>query len=115
MRAADVRILAALEPGESYVEPNFLLVETTRDAACEPVTTIHHVRSEGIDRGGWNVTSLGHSTRLSHAAACEWAVSYAASRDIPLVYERDDHQRAAYAAALNTTAPADGVKESAAK
>src|SRR5690606_4153528 len=29
MRAADVRVLPALEPGESYVDPNFLLVETT--------------------------------------------------------------------------------------
>lgn len=115
MKAADVRILAALEPGESYVDPNFLLVETTSDAASEPVTTIHHVRSEASDRGGWNVTSLGHSTRLSHAAACEWAVSYAASRDIPLVYERDDHQRAVYAAALSTAAPTVGVSDSAAK
>ena len=115
MKAADVRILPALEPGESYIDPSFMLVETVLDAAGEPITTIHHVSSSaGQANPGWNVTTLGHSARLSHAAACEWAVSYAASRNIPLVYERDEAQRAAvYAATLRSRPPAS--VESAAK
>ena len=116
MKAADVRILPALDPGESYVDPSFLLVETANDAAGEAVTTIHHVASATGDGDGWKVATLGHSARLSHAAACEWAVSYAASRDIPLVYERDDTQRgAAYAAAHSAGTTASGAADSAAK
>ena len=30
MKATEVQVLAALDPGESYVEPKFLLVETAR-------------------------------------------------------------------------------------
>jgi hypothetical protein len=116
MKAADVRILPALEPGESYIDPSFVLVETTADAAGEPLTTIHHVSSGPAGEGGdgWKVTTLGHSAQLSHAAACEWAVSYAASRNIPLVYECDETQRGVvYAAALKAGSPA--LSESAAK
>jgi hypothetical protein len=116
MKAAEVRILPALAPGESYIDPSFVLVETAADAAGEPLTTIHHVSSGpgGGGSAGWKVTTLGHSAQLSHAAACEWAVSYAASRDIPLVYERDETQRGVvYAAALNAGSLA--LAESAAK
>jgi hypothetical protein len=41
---------------------------------------------------------------LTHAAALEWAASYAASRDIPLVYERDSTRD--YAASLSGRFPA---------
>ena len=113
MKAADVRILPALEPGESYIDPSFVLVETTADAAGEPLTTIHHV-SSGPAGDGCKVTTLGHSAQLSHAAACEWAVSYAASCNIPLVYECDETQRGVvYAAALKVGSSA--LSESAAK
>ena len=65
MKAADVRILPALDPGESYVDPSFLLVETANDAAGEAVTTIHHVASATGDGDGWKVATLGHSARRS--------------------------------------------------
>ena len=102
MKATDVRMLPALEPGESYVDPSFLLVETARDDDGDTVTTIEHVSNRSV--GGkerWGVTTLGHFVPLSHSAAREWAVSYAASRDIPVVYERDDTINEPYAAALN--------------
>jgi hypothetical protein len=101
MKAADVRIVPALDPGESYVDPQFVLVETALDAEGDTVTTIHQVSDGGE---GWTVTMLGHSVPLTHSAACEWAVSFAASRAIPLVYERDDTLRppAGYAAAPST-------------
>ena len=47
------------------------------------------------------ITTLGQSVPMTHAAACEWAVSFAASRNIPLVYERDETVDSTYAAALN--------------
>ena len=87
MKATEVQILAALGPGESYVEPKFLLVETARGDDGEALTTIDFISS--VDSRGWTVNTLGQSVPMSHAGACEWAVSYAASRDIPIVYERD--------------------------
>src|SRR5688572_9852655 len=99
MKAADVRVLPALETGESYVEPVFLLVETGIDDDGETVTTIDQITSGTVrGRHGWEITTLGQSVPMSHAAAREWAVSYAASRNIPLVYERDSTE--AYAASL---------------
>jgi hypothetical protein len=99
MKAAEVRILKALDPGESYVEPAFVLVETTVDERGEPATTIEHVASlPSSGRPRWKVVTLGQSVPLSHAAALEWAVSFAASREIPLVYEREDLSRQDYAA-----------------
>jgi hypothetical protein len=90
MKATEVRILPALDPGDSYVDPVFVLVETSLDESGDTVTTIDHVSSRSVDgRDRWTVTTLGVSVPLTHAAALEWAVSYAASREIPLVYERD--------------------------
>jgi hypothetical protein len=101
MKASDIRILKALDPGESYVEPTFVLVETTvdGDGDGETLTTIEHVASAFV--GGkmrWKIVTLGQSVPLTHAGALEWAVSFAASRDIPVVYQRDESTRA-YAAA----------------
>ena len=87
MKATEVQVLAALDPGESYVEPRFLLVETARGNDGEALTTIDVISSVGSR--GWTVSTLGQSVQMSHAGACEWAVSYAASRDIPIVYTRD--------------------------
>lgn len=103
MKAAEVRILKALEPGESYVDPTFVLVETALDADGEPTTTIEHLTSYNSGgRSQWKVVTLGQSVPLSHASALEWAVSFAASRDIPVVYHRDESVGiGGYAAALN--------------
>ena len=45
MKAAEVRIRKALELGESYVDPTFVLVETTLGDDGETVTTIEHLAS----------------------------------------------------------------------
>jgi hypothetical protein len=90
MKATDVRILPALDPGDTYVESNFLLVETVLDEDGDALTTIEHMSSNADDGASrWNVRTLGASVPMTHESAREWAVSYAASRDIPLVYERD--------------------------
>jgi len=99
MKASEVRILPALEPGDSYVDPNFLLVETALDDRGEAITTIDHVSAQTIDgHEKWTVKTLGQSVPVDHAGALEWSVSYAASRNIPLVYERDTTVAESYAA-----------------
>ena len=91
MKAAEVRIQKALEPGESYVDPAFVLVETAVGDDGEPVTTIEHVANAVVNgKTRWQVITLGQSVHLSHASALEWAVSFAATRNIPVVYERDE-------------------------
>ena len=66
------------------------------------MTTIEHVSNRSVNgQERWGVTTLGQFVPLSHSAAREWAVSYAASRDIPVVYERDDTINEPYAAALS--------------
>jgi hypothetical protein len=106
MKAADVRILKALDPGESYIEPTFVLVETSIDRHGEASTTIEHVTSYTLrGRPRWKIVTLGQSVPLSHASALEWAVSFAASRDIPVVYQRDETTGiSGYAAALSSRA-----------
>jgi hypothetical protein len=110
MKATEVRILPAPEPGESYVDPVFVLVETSLNECGDTVTTIDHVSSKQVDgRDRWHVTTLGQSVPLTHASALEWAVSYAASCDIPLVYERDATTAEDYAASLSGRFPALGT------
>jgi hypothetical protein len=102
MKASEVRILPALDPGESYVDPEFVLVETSIDAGGEPVTTMELLASRVVgSKMRWHVATLGQSASLSHAAALEWAVSFAASRGIPIVYHRDETARAPHAAATS--------------
>ncbi len=100
MKAAEVRIQKALEPGDSYVDPAFMLVETELGDDGEPVTTIEHVANTVVNgKTRWQVITLGQSVQLSHASALEWAVSFAATRNIPIVYERDDSAGVRQAAA----------------
>lgn len=102
MKATEVRIRKALEPGESYVDPAFLLVETALGDDGETVTTIEHLETYVVNgRSRWKITTVGQSVPLSHAGALEWAVSYAATRNIPIVYQRDDSSSYRQAAAPN--------------
>ncbi len=106
MKATDVRIQKALDPGESYIDASFLLVETTADDDGDSVTTIELVACRLVDgRERWHIATLGQSVPMSHTGALEWAVSFAASRNIPIVYERDDSDTGIYAAAQNFELP----------
>ncbi len=99
MKASEIRVLPALDAGESYVEPAFLLVETTVDGGGEPVTTIEQFASRVVgEKARWQVSTLGQSVALTHSSALEWAVSFAASRQVPIVYHRDDSASLRYAA-----------------
>ncbi len=86
MTATDVRVLPALEPGDTYLEPNFLVVETTVDERGDTLTSIAHVSADE----GWGLRSLGHFAAITHPMAREWAIAYAANQGIPLVYEREE-------------------------
>ena len=100
MKAMVVRIQKALEPGESYIDPAFVLVETAPGDDGEPATTIEHVANKVVNgKTRWHVVTLGQAVPLSHASALEWAVSFAASRNIPVVYERDESTALRHAAA----------------
>jgi hypothetical protein len=113
MKAAEVRIQKALEPGESYVDPAFVLVETAIGDDGEPTTTIEHVANHIVNgRTRWQVVTLGQSVPLSHASALEWAVSFAASRNIPVVYERDESQLPPHAAAPSSDLAASAASAS---
>jgi hypothetical protein len=110
MKATEVLVLPALDPGESYVEPAFVLVETAAGDDGGTITGIDLIQSgAAAGHAGWTVKTLGQAVPMSHAAACEWAVSYAASRNIPIVYERNEtrakkRKGAGYAAALSAGA-----------
>lgn len=107
MKATAVRILPALDPGESYIDAAFVLVETTVGDDGEPVTTIEHLTNRIVGgRVRWQVVTIGQSVPLSHAGALEWAVSFAASRDVPVVYQRDDSRAKRYAAASSARSSA---------
>lgn len=104
MKAAEVRIEKALEPGESYLDPAFVLVETTLADDGQPATTIEHCANRVVNgKTRWQIVTLGQAVPLSHASALEWAVSFAASRDIPVVYERDESVGLAHAAAPSSS------------
>jgi hypothetical protein len=103
MKATEVRICQALEPGESYLDPTFLLVETTAASNGDTVTRIELASCRVVSgRERWQVATLGRGALLDHASALEWAVSFAASRNIPVVYERDELAPCTYAAAAHS-------------
>lgn len=111
MKASEVRVLPALDPGESYVEPTFVLVETAVGERGDPVTTIEHLATRIV--GGhlrWHVAKLAQSVALTHASALEWAVSFAASRNVPVVYHRDE-AGSRYAATPNVHRDASSVSK----
>ena len=91
----------------SAASPPNVRIETALDDNGDPVTTMGHVASRLVgDKTRWQVVTLGQAVPLSHAAALEWAVSFAASRNIPIVYERDSTLVPGQAAAPNAGAAA---------
>lgn len=71
-----VRVLPALDPGDSYTDEEFLLVETRRNALGQIVSSIDHLNGRrGVEGNAWVVKSLGGLTDLSHAEAMRWAIS----------------------------------------
>ena len=90
MNVTEVRVLPAQDPGDPYTDPAFVLVETWTDADGEPLTTIDYIWNDTAGaKPPWKTVTLGKSVPLSHASALRWAVWFAASRNVPVVYKRD--------------------------
>ncbi len=106
MKAAEVRIRKALELGESYVDPTFVLVETTLGDDGETVTTIEHLASHIVERprplADRDVRPIGPAVARGRARV---GGLVRGSRDIPIVYERDDSPLLRHAAAPNAARP----------
>lgn len=88
MKTAGVKVLPALSTGETYTEPNFLLVQTMADDLGETHTDIEHVmtRAEGGPDDAWEIAAIATGALLSHDEGIEFAVGYAKAHDVPIVY-----------------------------
>lgn len=92
----DTRILPALDSGETYTDPDFLLVQTSTDSDGETVSEIDRMfaakREE--DTSSWVCKAITQRTKMSHEAAMALAKMYAERKDIPVIYERHTDVRA---------------------
>lgn len=91
----DAKILPALDAGETYTDPDFLLVQTSTDSEGESVAEIDRMFSakREDDTGSWVCKTITQRTKMSHQAAMELARIYAQQKEIPVIYERHTHDR----------------------
>ena len=88
MKAADVRILPALNPNESCDDESFLLGETTISGLGEQTNIDHVTKAPRGGTEGFSKRAIAQSLPFTHRMALQWAVSFAALNEIPIVYER---------------------------
>ena len=89
MKASDVQVRPTPGPEEIYVDPEFVLVQTVANRRSKLVTTIEHISRSSQNEAGrkWYVDPLFESTLLTHSSAIELARTYAAGKDICVVFE----------------------------
>lgn len=89
------RILPALGAGETYSDPDFLLVQTSTDSNGESHSEIDRMftakREE--DTGSWVCKTLTARTRMPHEQAIAVAKAYAEHNQVPLIYEQHNDER----------------------
>lgn len=92
---SDTKILPALGAGETYTDPDFLLVQTSTDCDGESRTVIDRMfaAKREDDTGSWVCKTITLRTEMSHEAAVEVARVYAEENQVPVVYEQHDDQR----------------------
>lgn len=92
----DTRILPALDAGETYTDPDFLLVLTSTDSDGESVSEIDRMfaAKREDDTGSWVCKTITQRTKMSHEAAMALAKMYAEQKEIPVIYERHTYDRA---------------------
>lgn len=73
----DTRILPALDAGETYTDPDFLLVLKSTDSDGESVSEINRMfaAKREDDTGSWVCKTITHRTKMSHEAAMAVAPS----------------------------------------
>lgn len=94
---SDTKILPALDEGETYTDPDFLLVQTSTDHEGDSHTVIDRMFSakREDDTGSWVCKTITARTRMSHGAALAMAKVYAAEHEVPVIYQH--HEDARYA------------------
>lgn len=91
----DTKILPALGVGETYSEPDFLLVQTSTNKEGESLSVIDRMfaAKREDDTGSWVCKTITVKTKMSHKEAVEMAKAYAEHHNVPVVYEQHDDER----------------------
>jgi hypothetical protein len=92
---SNTRILPALDTGETYTDPDFLIVQTSTDCTGESRTVIDRMFSakrEG-DFAGWICKTITLRNKMTHEAAVDIARAYAEENHVPVVYQQHDDLR----------------------
>ena len=87
MKTVEVRILPAITLEDSGGGDSFLMVETTSSPDGER-TNIDHVHRDAEDSDTISKDSVVSALPTTHENAIQWAASFAALNNIPVVYER---------------------------
>lgn len=92
MKPSDVQVRPTPGPGNTYVDLEFVLVQTALTRHSELVTTIEHVSRSSQNEAGrkWHVDPLFESMPLTHSSAIDLARTYAAGREISIVFESSE-------------------------
>lgn len=95
--ATNPKIRPALGAGETYSDPDFLLVQTSTDCNGESHSEIDRMfnAKREDDTGSWVCKTLTGRTKMSHEDAIAMARAYAEHHQVPLIYEQHDDERVA--------------------
>lgn len=87
---SSTRVLPALDMGETYTDPDFLLVQTNTDRHGQTLADIDRMfaKKRESDSGSWGCKSITSRTKMSHEAALGLARAYAEKHEIPVIYEQ---------------------------
>jgi hypothetical protein len=96
MMGSRTKILPALGPGETYNDEDFLLVRTQTDVYGTSTTSIDRMLTakRETDTGGWICKTISGDAKISHEAALEAALEFAAKHEIPIIYAEHFDERA---------------------
>lgn len=92
---SETRIVPALGAGETYTEPDFLLVQTNTNTEGKSHSVIDRMfaAKREDDTGSWVCKTLTARTMMSHEEAVKVAEAYAKQHGVPVVYEQHDDER----------------------
>ena len=88
----NTKVLPALEPGETYTEDDFLLVQTSTSNDGQTTADIERMftMKREDDEERWGFKTVTSMMKMSREEAMVLAKAYAESHDIPVIYEHHD-------------------------
>jgi len=88
----NAKVLPALEPGETYTDQDFLLVQTNTGSDGQTTADIERMftMKREDDEERWGFKTVTSMTKMSREDAMILAQAYAESHDIPVIYEQHD-------------------------